>query len=110
MDHQEAIRARVARSGPSFGTSRPIHTSKERNTMRKVLLVPALALATFAATGGALAESGSPRVDVPRDQWMSVAQIDEHFAAQGYAVRGVEAAKGLYEIEAVDQDGRRPES
>lgn len=77
--------------------------------MRRFLLVPALALATLAAAGGALAESRAPRVDVPRDQWMSVAQIAEHFAAQGYDVRSVEIEKGRYEIEAVDKDGRRME-
>jgi hypothetical protein len=73
-----------------------------------MLIVPALALTALAA-GGALAESSSPRVDVPRDQWMSVAQIAEHFTAQGYDVRSVEAEKGRYEIEAVDKDGRRME-
>ena len=77
--------------------------------MPRFLLAPALALATLAAAGGALAESRTPRVDVPRDQWMSVAQIAEHFAAQGYDVRSVETEKGRYEIEAVDKDGRRME-
>jgi hypothetical protein len=77
--------------------------------MPRFLLAPALAIATFAATAGALAESRSPRVDVPRDQWMSVAQIAEHFAAQGYDVRSVETEKGRYEIEAVGKDGRRME-
>ena len=59
--------------------------------MTRFLIAPALALATLTAAGGALAESDSPRVDVPREQWMSVAQIAEHFAAQGYDVRSVEA-------------------
>lgn len=77
--------------------------------MPRFLLAPALALVTLAAAAGALAESSAPRVDVPRDQWMSVAQIAEHFAAQGYDVRSVEAEKGRYEIEAVDKDGRRME-
>lgn len=77
--------------------------------MCRMLIAPALALATLAAAGGALAESGSPRVDAPRDQWMSVAQIAEHFSAQGYDVRSVESEKGRYEIEAVDKDGRRVE-
>jgi hypothetical protein len=77
--------------------------------MPRFLIAPALALATLAAAGGALAESRSSRVDVPRDQWMSVAQIAEHFAAQGYDVHSVETEKGHYEIEAVDKDGRRME-
>ena len=82
--------------------------------MPRFMIAPALALATLAAAalpvaGGDLAESRSPRVDVPRDQWMSVAQIAEHFSAQGYDVRSVEAEKGRYEIEVVDKDGRRME-
>lgn len=82
--------------------------------MTRFLIAPALALATLAAAtlasaGGALADSDSPRVDVPREQWMSVGQIAEHFAAQGYDVRSVETEKGRYEIEAVDKDGRRME-
>ena len=76
--------------------------------MRRMLIVPALALVALAASG-ALAESGSPRVDVPREQWMSVAQVAEHFTAQGYDVHSVEAEKDRYEIEAVDKDGRRME-
>lgn len=82
--------------------------------MSRVLIVPALALAALAAValpvaGGAVAESRSPHVDVPREQWMSVAKIAEHFGAQGYDVRSVETEKGRYEIEAVDKDGRRVE-
>lgn len=77
--------------------------------MRRILIAPALALATLAAAGFAYADSDSPRVDVPRDQWMSVAQIAEHFAAQGYDVRSVETEKGRYEIEAIDKNGRRME-
>lgn len=78
--------------------------------MRRILILPALALATVVAgVAAAAADSRTPRVDVPRDQWMSVAQIAEHFAAQGYDVRSVETEKGRYEIEAVDKDGRRME-
>ena len=73
--------------------------------MRKFLILPALAL--VAAT--AAAASDKVGVEVPRDQWLSVAQVAEKFTAQGYDVRSVEAEKRSYEIEAIDKDGRRLE-
>lgn len=78
--------------------------------MPRFLIAPALALAALAAAGGALAQGRSPRVDVLRERWMSVAQIAEHFAAQGYDVYSVETEKGRYEIEAVDKNGQRLET
>jgi hypothetical protein len=75
--------------------------------MRKFLIVSALTLATASAAGAALADSDDVRVDAPREQWLSVSQIAEKFASQGYDVRSVEAEKGSYEIKAISNDGRR---
>jgi hypothetical protein len=79
--------------------------------MRKPLIVPALALAIAAATiGFAFASNDGARVDAPRDQWMTIAQITEKFTSQGYDVRKVKAGKHGYEIRATDKDGKRVET
>jgi hypothetical protein len=78
--------------------------------MRKLLIVPALALAIAVAAGSAFATSDEARPAAPRDQWMSTAQITEKFTAQGYDVRKVKVEKGAYEVYAVGKDGKRLET
>ena len=78
--------------------------------MYKFLIAPALVLALATASGAASASKDDVRVDAPRDQWRSVAQITESFTARGYDVRKVKVEKGAYEIYAIDKDGRRIEA
>lgn len=78
--------------------------------MRKFLIVPALALAVATSGASAFASDGAVRVDAPREQWLSIAQITEKFTSQGYDVRGVKVEKGGYEVYAIDKDGKRLET
>lgn len=78
--------------------------------MRKLLIVPALALAMATAAGASFAASDKARVDAPRDQWLTIAQVTEKFTSQGYDVRQVKVEKGRYEVYAIDMDGRRIET
>jgi hypothetical protein len=78
--------------------------------MRKLLILPTLVFAIAAAAGSASASNDDVRVDVPRDQWLTIAQITEKFTSQGYDVRQVEVEDGGYEIHAIDKDGKRLEA
>lgn len=109
MDHQQGVSAPLANSLASDGPEPLRNLGNGDQTMRKFLTLPALALVLATAAGGAYASSERVRVDAPRDQWLSVAQIAEMYTAQGYDVRSVEAEKGSYEIKAVGKDGRRVE-
>jgi hypothetical protein len=77
--------------------------------MRKLLIPSALAVALVAAAGSAFASSDETRVNVPRDQWLTIPQITEKFTAQGYDVRQVKVEKGGYEVYAIGKDGNRLE-
>ncbi len=74
--------------------------------MRKVLITSALVLATATAAGFAVASDDSVRVNVPKDQWMSFAQIAEKLTSQGYEIREIEIDDGAYEVSAT-KDGKR---
>lgn len=78
--------------------------------MRKLLILPTLAFAIATAAGSASASNDDVRVDVPRDQWLTIAQITEKFTSQGYDVRQVEVEDGGYEIYAIDKNGKRLEA
>lgn len=77
--------------------------------MRKILIIPAFALLAATTAGVVASPDDMKHPNVPRDQWLSVAQIAEKFAAQGYDVRKVEADDGLYEVYAIDKNGMRLE-
>jgi len=77
--------------------------------MRKLFIMSALTL-TLASAGTAFASSEEARINAPRDQWLSVAQITEKFTAQGYKVRQVKVEKGKYEVYAIGKDGKRMET
>ncbi len=77
--------------------------------MRKVLMVSALALATVTTGGFAAASDNGIRVNVPKEQWLSFAQIAEKLTAQGYDIREIEIDDGVYEVSAV-KDGQRVKS
>jgi hypothetical protein len=74
--------------------------------MRKVLMVSALALATATAAGLAAASDDGVRLNVPKEQWLSFAQIAEKLTAQGYDIREIEIDDGVYEVSAT-KDGKR---
>jgi hypothetical protein len=74
--------------------------------MRSHLILPALVLAAAVATP-ALARD---RLNVPRDQWLSPAQITEKLSSQGYKVTEIETDDGAYEVDLVDKNGTRIEA
>lgn len=78
--------------------------------MRRSMIAPALAVMLAAAAGPALASKDEVRVQAPRDQWKSVAQITESFVARGFEVRKVKIEDGVYEVYAIDKDGKRIEA
>lgn len=73
--------------------------------MRKYIMRSAIGFCLVAATP-ALAGDG-PRLNVPRDQWLSPAQITDKLSAQGYQVREIETDDGAYEVDMVDKNGVR---
>ena len=78
--------------------------------MKKLLIIPALAVAMAAATPLFASENDTPKIDVPRTQWLSVSEIAEKFEAMGYQIHEIEVEDGVYEIEAVDKNGMRVEA
>ena len=76
--------------------------------MRTILLAPVVALSLAAATVPAAAEP-SVRLNVPRAEWMSPAQVTEKLAAAGYRVTEIETDDGAYEVDMVDKNGTRIE-
>ena len=75
--------------------------------MRKILMAPALALGLATAAGFAIASEDAPKVDVPKEQWMSLAEIAQKLETDGYDIREIEVEDGAYEVSAVDKDGKR---
>lgn len=75
--------------------------------MIKYLIAPVLAFGVATGAGIAIASDDGPKVDVPKEQWMTIAQVAEKLASEGYDVREIEIEDGAYEISARDQDGKR---
>lgn len=61
----------------------------------------------FGLMGAAIASQA--QLNVPRDKWLTVAQVTEKFTSQGYDVRQVKIEKGAYEMYAIAKDGKRVE-
>ena len=78
--------------------------------MRKLLIVPALALALAAGAGQAFASDDDGPAATPNGKWMTVAQITEKLTAQGYDVRKVKVEGNGYEVYAIAKDGSRLEA
>lgn len=74
--------------------------------MRGYLSLPALALAVAAATPALAVD----RLNVPRDQWLSSAQISERLVDKGYKVTEIETDDGAYEVDLIDKNGTRVEA
>jgi hypothetical protein len=83
--------------------------TKRRTQMHKFLPVAVLAF-TVAASGAALASDDDSGFSASRDQWMTIPQVTEKLASQGYDVRQVRAEGGGYELYAVDKQGKRVEA
>lgn len=71
----------------------------------------AASLLALAVAVPALAQNGpaSHRLNVPREQWLSPAQITDRLVSQGYTVREIEVDDGVYEVEATDRNNVRVE-
>jgi hypothetical protein len=80
--------------------------------MRNYLILPVLALAVAGATPAAAIDDDfkSGRLNVPRDQWLSPAQISEKLVGLGYKVTEIESDDGAYEVDLVDKNGTRIET
>jgi hypothetical protein len=78
-----------------------------RRIMHRYVIAPTAALVVAVAAGLAMASDDRPRVDVPKDEWMTFAQIADKLASDGYDVRELEIDDGAYEVEAIDADGKR---
>jgi hypothetical protein len=76
--------------------------------MQAKIFAPILAVAMLAGTA-ALADNHN-RLNVPRDQWLSPAQISEKLVGQGYKVTEIESDDGAYEVDLVDKNGTRIEA
>lgn len=79
--------------------------------MKMLKTALATTLLALAVAGPALAQSAPApdRINVPREQWLSPAQIIDKLASEGYTVREIEADDGVYEVEATIRDGVRVE-
>lgn len=77
--------------------------------MRKFLIATTLTAGLMGVAGSAFASDDDTQLNVPRDKWLTVAQITEKFTAQGYDVRQVKVENGGYEVYAVAKDGKRLE-
>jgi hypothetical protein len=76
--------------------------------MRTLILAPVLALSLAVAAVPSFADPGS-RLNVPRAEWMSPAQVTDKLVAAGYRVTEIEVDDGAYEVELVDKNGTRVE-
>lgn len=74
--------------------------------MKKLLAVSML---TFAMATPALACDDYGRLDVPRDQWLSIPDVIQKLEGQGYKVYEIEVDDGAYEFEATTASGVRVE-
>jgi hypothetical protein len=78
--------------------------------MRNYLIAPILALSLTLAAIPTLADPApDARLNVPRDQWLSPAQITDKLVAAGYKVTEIEADDGAYEVDLLDKNGIRVE-
>jgi hypothetical protein len=77
--------------------------------MRKIMLVPVLAL-SLAALPALASERGEEHSAMPQTGWLSVEQIKQKLTQDGYDVRDVETNDEGYEVYAIDASGKRLEA
>ncbi|MDQ8698711.1 PepSY domain-containing protein [Hyphomicrobium sp. LHD-15] len=76
--------------------------------MKKILAASVL---SFAFVAPAFAgDDYVGRLNVPRDQWLSVPDVIQKIEAQGYKVHEIEADDGAYEFEGTTAAGVRVEA
>jgi hypothetical protein len=75
----------------------------------KMLLSAILVSAAIGAPAAVLAgdDHFEGRLNVPRDKWLSPAQISEKLDQKGYKVTEIEVDDGAYEVEMTDKSGVR---
>ena len=80
--------------------------------MRNIMILVALGFALSAALPALASDHGDRQgsVDVPRDQWLSIAEISKKLADQGYDIRKIKSDDGVYEVDAIDKAGARIEA
>lgn len=78
--------------------------------MRRYLFIPAIVLAMAGVAGAAHASSDDLRSAAPRAGWLTIPQIADKLAAQGYDVRRIKVERRGYEVYAIDKAGRRIEA
>lgn len=77
--------------------------------MQRYLIPSLLGLSMLAAVPALAADwDGTSRLNVPRDQWLSPAEIADKLSSQGYKVFEVETDDGAYEVE-LSKNGTRME-
>lgn len=70
----------------------------------------ALSLLAVAAATPAFACDDYGRLDVPRDQWLSIPEVTQKLKEQGFNVYEIEVDDGAYEFEATTEAGVRVEA
>lgn len=78
--------------------------------MRRFAIAAALVGAAATAIPAIADDRRATRLDVPRAEWLSAAQIGEKLSAQGYKVHEIETDDGAYEVEMTDKSGMRIEA
>lgn len=78
--------------------------------MRKLLIVPTLALVLAAGAGQAFAADNNAATATPNGKWLTVAQITAKLTAEGYDVRKLKVEGNGYEVYAIAKDGSRLEA
>jgi hypothetical protein len=73
--------------------------------MMKFLAVPALAVGLAAVTPAFADDDYAGRLNVPRDQWLSVNDVTKKLSDQGFQVRKIEVDDGTYEFEGTNASG-----
>ncbi len=72
--------------------------------MRNLLMLPALAVLLLALP--ALADDNfAGRLNIPREQWLSISDVTQKIKAQGYEVRQIEVDDGAYEFKGTNSYG-----
>lgn len=77
--------------------------------MKKTTLFAAAVLAVAIAVP-TLSYADQNRLNVPRDQWLSVSEITDKLTGQGYKVLEIETDDGAYEVEMLDKNGVKVET
>lgn len=78
--------------------------------MRNIATLPLVVLCMSATAGLAIASDDESHMNAPGDNWLTIPQITEKLAAEGYDVRDVEVEDGQYEVYALDSSGNRIEA